>query len=84
MKQKETKKETNNNEWKQKKKRRRKKKIYNVEITVETSRKEKKGVVNKWEKNRERATLVRNEKNIKDKRCENLKNEQRKNRNSRR
>lgn len=57
-------------------------------MTVETSRKEKKGVVNKWEKNRERATLVRNEKNIKDKsedkRCENLKNEQRKNRNSRR
>lgn len=57
-------------------------------MTVKTSRKEKKGVVNKWEKNRERATLVRNEKNIKDKsedkRCENLKNEQRKNRNSRR
>lgn len=57
-------------------------------MTVETSRKEKKGVVNKWEKNRERATLVRNEKNIKDKsedkRCENLKKEQRKNRNSRR
>lgn len=56
-------------------------------MTVETSRKEKKGVVNKWEKNRERATLVRNAKNIKDKsedkRCENLKNEQRK-KNSRR
>lgn len=36
-------------------------------MTVKTSRKEKKrkGVVNKWEKNRESATLARNEKNIK-------------------